>query len=165
MMTLDEMNEILEFDPSVNHFRWKINSKHRKNMHEIAGHHGTYGYWIITIDYKNYHEHQLLWLYHYGEWPIHGIDHKNRIKHDNRIENLRLATTQQNSFNKGARKGSKTGEKNIYVECGKFRVRMELSGKTYSLGFFTDIQEAITTRDKWCREHHGEFFFKESELA
>lgn len=56
------------------------------------------GYRRIQIDKKKYFEHRLIWLYHYGYSPKE-IDHINRIKDDNRIENLREVNRSQNMMN------------------------------------------------------------------
>jgi hypothetical protein len=42
------------------------------------------------------------------------VDHINRIRDDDRIENLRWATKQENSENKGKPKNNTSGFKNIY---------------------------------------------------
>ena len=51
------------------------------------------GIWIRTG--------RLAWALHNKAWPPNGyyIDHKNGIKSDNRITNLRLATPRQNQQN------------------------------------------------------------------
>ena len=41
------------------------------------------------------------------------IDHKNRIKTDNIVENLRWATDSENSQNQGVHKDNKIGIKNL----------------------------------------------------
>jgi len=45
----------------------------------------------VTINWlgKTSLAHRVAWLYTYGNWPEFDIDHKNRIKVDNRIRNLR----------------------------------------------------------------------------
>jgi hypothetical protein len=58
-----------------------------------------FGYLRITVLGKSYYAHRLAWFYMNGEWPDQ-IDHINGIKSDNRIENLRNVTVQQNNQNK-----------------------------------------------------------------
>lgn len=44
--------------------------------------------------------HRLAWALHYGAWPTAALDHRNRDRGDNRIENLRLAQPSENSRNR-----------------------------------------------------------------
>jgi HNH endonuclease len=51
--------------------------------------------------------HHLVWDFYYGkETRCKSIDHKNRIKNDNRIENLQLATKAEQEYNKDNAKHS-----------------------------------------------------------
>jgi hypothetical protein len=47
-----------------------------------------------------YYAHRLAWLWWFGEWPEGGLDHINRIRNDNRIDNLREATRSENQRNR-----------------------------------------------------------------
>lgn len=61
------------------------------------------GYLIITIEKRVYLSSRLIYKAFHSEWDLYGllqIDHINRIKTDNRIENLRSLTDQQNKYNK-----------------------------------------------------------------
>lgn len=63
---------------------------------------GTYsdkGYIMIQIDKKIYAAHRLAWYYVHGYYPEHQIDHINRVRDDNRIDNLREVTQSCNSKN------------------------------------------------------------------
>lgn len=53
------------------------------------------GYHRIKIDGKHYFTHHLVWAFHNGRWPIE-IDHIDRDKLNNRIENLRECTRKEN---------------------------------------------------------------------
>jgi len=60
------------------------------------------GYLRITIDGKQYLAHRLAWLYVRGEFPTCLLDHKNTVRLDNRIDNLRLADSVVNGQNRRA---------------------------------------------------------------
>jgi len=60
------------------------------------------GYTYITTPFKKkVLAHRLIWLLHYGEWPENDVDHINRDRSDNRLENLRTLTRSQNLLHKG----------------------------------------------------------------
>ena len=59
------------------------------------------GYRLVKYNYKQYPIHRIVWIMHYGDIPKgYSIDHKNRNRLDNRIENLRLATAYEQAQNK-----------------------------------------------------------------
>jgi hypothetical protein len=64
------------------------------------------------------------------------IDHINRIKHDNRLVNLRLSNKQKNQFNRGA-KGYTWDKK-----TNKWMARIGLNGKHIYLGLFVEEEDA-----------------------
>jgi hypothetical protein len=58
-----------------------------------------YGYRQLVYKRKNYSEHRVVWLWHYGVWPTQVIDHANRDRLDNRIGNLRDVSPSANRRN------------------------------------------------------------------
>jgi hypothetical protein len=85
------------------------------------------------------------------------MDHKNRIRHDNRIDNIREATQSQNCANKIARCNS--GLKGV---CFHKRRRKWLAslGQDYGqiyLGMFSSKWEAYKAYAKAAKRIHGEF--------
>lgn len=54
----------------------------------------------VCWNYKRVCITHVIWALHYGEWPEQLIDHKDRDRCNNRIDNLRLATNSQNGMNK-----------------------------------------------------------------
>lgn len=49
-----------------------------------------------TNNYKNFKVHHLIWFLYSGSWPENELDHINDIRDDNRVENLRIVTRQEN---------------------------------------------------------------------
>ena len=106
---------------------------------------------------KRYYEHKLVWLYHYGYWPKE-LDHINGVRDDNRIENLREVTRQQNMFNRPSKKGSSSKYKGVCwnKNAKKWVACHQLKGeKTKHLGYFTCELAAAKAYDDAVREYQG----------
>lgn len=82
------------------------------------------------------------------------IDHINRIRDDNRIENLRLLSTRDNCCNR------KIHGKSIYrgvckgKRDKKWRAQIHYNGKYKWLGFHDTELEASNVYEKFRREHN-----------
>ena len=108
------------------------------------------GYLMAMVDGKQYRVHHLVWLFHYGEFA-NELDHINRIRHDNRIENLRSCTHSQNLGNARARVHKYKGVTFCKL-TGKWRA--QLNGH---LGRFLTIEEAALAYNEAAIQHYGEF--------
>ena len=89
-----KLKEILYYDKDTGFFVWKkdifnLNKYKLADQGDVAGCMSNCGYIQISIKSKLYSAHRLAWLYTYGHFPELEIDHINRIRNDNRIENLR----------------------------------------------------------------------------
>ena len=72
------------------------------------------------------------------------VDHKNRIRHDNRIENLRWVSRLENNQNVGISKSNTSGHKNITYEKGRNRWRfLKTRNGIKTLRHFNTLTEAL----------------------
>jgi hypothetical protein len=108
-------------------------------------------YNVIRLFGTQYFTHRLIWIWHYGDIPEE-IDHINRKRLDNRIENLRLATHSQNGMNRSNVKGMYWDKDR---ECWLVRIRK--NKKTYFIGRTKDMKKAIEMRKNAEDKYHGEF--------
>lgn len=117
------------------------------------------GYVVISIDGRDYRAHRLAWLYMTGEWPAEQIDHKNRLRSDNRWSNLRPATQGQNQANRPAR-GSASGFRGVYWadHAGKWRAEIKIGKRKRVLGYFDDPELAGEFRDLVAQTLWGDFY-------
>lgn len=85
------------------------------------------------------------------------VDHKNRNGCDNRPENLRLCSNQQNLFNRGAQSNNTTGYKGVSPRGKKFRASIQHNGKHIHIGYFDTALEAHVAYCRKALEFYGEF--------
>ena len=108
------------------------------------------GYLIIKVKGKQFKAHRIVWLLNYGKFPDGEIDHINRNKLDNRIENLRIADRVLNNRNKDIidKPNEKTGLPGIYIDKTKGlkkKYAFHFNRKTYR---FYDKFEALKKKEE-----------------
>lgn len=87
------------------------------------------------------------------------IDHINRNPLDNRRDNLRICSHQQNTFNRTKYSNNTSGFKGVsfHKEKQKFRANINIDGKRKHLGYFENAEDAHEEYKKAAIKHHGEF--------
>lgn len=143
MLTRSRLKQLLHYDPETGHFTARV-QRGPWRIGQRVGSLRADGYRTIKIDYEDYKEHRLAWLYVYGEWPPSDLDHEERRRSENRIAHLRPATKAQNSWNCGMPRTNLTGLKGVSIEkrSGRFRARIMKDGRHYNLGLFDTAEEA-----------------------
>ncbi len=135
-----------DFD-ELSKFRWSV----------CAGYACTHISRKIDRRDRNVYMHRVILGASYGD----KCDHISGDKLDNRRCNLRLATQQQNVFNRGANRNNKSGLKGV-SRCnpsGRWRAHITLNGKQIHLGVFDDKSEASKAYLNAAKKHHGEFLY------
>lgn len=99
--------------------------------------------------------HQLLFAYSDIE-KGNVIDHINRNKLDNRMENLRICTAKENSYNRTKPKNSANKFKGVVKQKnGLFTAKITKDGKVHAIKDITDEKTAATTHDMMAEELFG----------
>lgn len=115
-----------------------------RRVGDVAGHTRPDGYKTICIDGKNYLSHRLAWLYFYGIWPIDQIDHIDGNRGNNKIINLREASSSQNCENRAKRCDSTSGYIGVTLckKSMKWQAKIGHKGKRTHLGLFSSPELA-----------------------
>jgi hypothetical protein len=123
---------------------------------KFAGKHGgtlnDMGYWHVTLTVDGrlriLMAHRVTFALVNGRWPIHGVDHEDRVPSNNKPSNLRDATQGQNNQNASLRSDNTSGVKGVwwdkdkrtwvaYITVGRHRIH---------LGYFDIFDHACQAR-------------------
>lgn len=85
------------------------------------------------------------------------VDHENRDRTDCRKSNLRHVTEQMNAINKGKQSNNTSGHVGVSWDKQKQRweAHIKLNGKKKFLGYYDDIEDAVSSRLKAEIEYFG----------
>jgi hypothetical protein len=165
------VGELLDYNKITGRFYWKERSLDRfKDINHgkiwnsrfkgaEAGMPNRFGYMVIGLYGTAYYAHRLAWAHFYEEDPVSQIDHINGVRDDNRIENLRKASSSDNNRNSRAKSHSfhsKYKGVGWYESGAKWRMRIDIGGKVITKYFKDEIDAAISY-DKMAEELFGEF--------
>ncbi|EMN8805026.1 HNH endonuclease [Raoultella ornithinolytica] len=160
----------LDYDPESGLFGWKSRPcDHFKNLRSCnawnarfagsaAGNIGSNGYIRIKLLGFDYRAHRLAWFISYKQWPI-DIDHINGVVTDNRIINLRIATSLESGFNRFSRKKS---DNFIGISWNKANSNWTAQiaageSKKQHIGSFAELKDAVLAYNAECERLHGEY--------
>jgi len=150
VITHAQLKESLDYNPETGVFIWLLpykNSRINRCVGDIAGAVWTGVYMGISVRGGNYLSHRLAWFYVYGVWPLY-IDHKDHDRVNNRINNLRSVTRNENQQNRSLNKNNTSGVTGVFWSkvMLKWAAKMTIDGDKKTIGYFTDKFEAICAR-------------------
>ena len=153
MITQSQLLEL--FDYKDGQLISKQKSK-RRNVGDVLGKINDRGYVTASVQGDVYRVHRLIFFWHYGVMPEQ-IDHINGLRHDNRIENLRPATSSENAQNRIA--VSASGTKGVYwhKQINKWVASICVNRKNIHLGSFENIYAAKAVAMQARKDVHGSF--------
>jgi len=154
MITQSKLKELVDYVDGK--LIAKTNSKQRK-VGDVLSSLTDKGYLRSSVGGKSYRVHRLVFLYHHGYMPTQ-VDHIDGNRMNNRIENLREATSSQNNQNRKATGSS--GIKGVawHKQSKKWVASICVNRKSVHLGSFPSIEEAAFVANKARQSAHGEFY-------
>lgn len=159
-MTQARARELFNYDPETGVLTWRqrpmsdfSDDAHGRTWNtRFAGLPAKYqrsdGYRLVTVDYRRYLQHRLVWVYVYGNLPCGEIDHINGDPSDNRIANLRDVGKQQNARNAQTNTKNTSGVTGVRfcTEREKWHAFIARDGLAINLGRFNTKAEAMIAR-------------------
>ena len=168
------LRKLLDYNPETGVFTWKVRSAdgaasegyarawNTRYSGRPAGYTGREGYTVIGVFGRILFAHRMAWAIYYGEWPKDEIDHINRCKSDNRIENLRRVGRSENSRNLPIPATNRSGVAGVYFVPARKRWRAAIrdEGTVKYLGQFKNFEDAVAVRraaerDRGFHPNHG----------
>lgn len=156
IISQEYLHEIFDYKDGELYYK----KKYAKNIKigKKAGRITDYGYCEVGLHGKSYKAHRLIFMMFYGFLP-NQVDHIDRKRLNNKIENLREATNCLNQWNLSTRKDSKSGIKGIrwYPNYKKWVADCKVNGKRHHIGYFENLEEAKQKLAQFRQQNHGEF--------
>lgn len=152
-LTQEMLKRILHYDPDTGIFTRLVSVSNNAQQSSVAGNKNPRGYRRIRIEGKEYLEHRLVWLYVHGYMPPHEIDHINRVRNDNRLSNLRLATRKINCTNTGMMSNNSSGVKGVTGSKSRKKWQAQIGANTKEkrrniyIGTYDNLSDAKLARE------------------
>lgn len=146
MITQKEVRRCFSYNKKTGILRRKVASRNAP-VGAIAGNKMSTGYLKVSFKNKQYLCHVLIWFGMKGYFPKE-IDHKDRVRDNNKWKNLRKISHKGNSINKGRQSNNTSGIPGISWDKSrnKWYVKIKNEGIQYALGRFDDFDEAVCHR-------------------
>jgi len=155
LLTQDRVKDLFNYDSETGILTNRFKRSYNELVGKEAGSMTAEGYRNVRINFILYRVHRVIWLYVHGEWPTHQIDHINGIRDDNRLENLRVVTHQENHKNQKRPRTNTSGIMGVCLVQGNYwKARIKVDGKDIHLYYGKDFFEACCAR-KYAENKYG----------
>ncbi len=135
MLTQTELQALFHYDPLTGIFTALTSRRGGCRIGSVVGSPHVAGYLTVMVEGKNYLLHRLAWFYTYGVWPLNDTDHRDGVRSNNRLKNLREATRVENCQNTLWNPG-KSGYLGASKVGHRWRVQIKSGNKKHHIGYF-----------------------------
>lgn len=154
MLTQEQIKNLFDYDAATGKLSWKDKKE------QLAGTKLINGYRQVSVNGKRYLSHHLIWLIFHGELPKQ-LDHVNRNKSDNRIENLRECNSVENMQNRKSLVNTSSCYKGVRInkQTSNWRAVFTINGISNYLGEYCSEINAALAHDKCAIKYKSEFTY------
>lgn len=163
-LTAEYVRSILDYEAAFGNLIWRYRDDkpikwNSRCAGKIAGEKSPKKYQGMTIDGRKYQCHQVVWLHCNGTWPSSEIDHIDRNKHNNKIENLRLVDRCLNMHNTAVSKRNTSGYRGVswHKKASKWQVHLTVNKVPVFRGLFNCPTEAHLAYQENAAKYLGEY--------
>lgn len=156
------LKECFTYSPKTGELFWNTRPPHHFNTvggqkrfnkqfaNKKISHKNDQGYICVRLNDHLLRAHRIIWIMEYGYNPGNkDIDHKNRIRDDNRIKNLREKNRRGNNINGNVKKNNISGITGVGWDTKHklwdVRIRDD-NGRRIRFGYFKDLTKAALQR-------------------
>jgi hypothetical protein len=153
----ETVKKLFHYDAESGMLLWRYgNGRNVKPWQEVKAKNG-HGYYTAKIHGKSYLAHRLAWLYVHGTFPEQDIDHKNRIRNDNRLRNLRAVSRTDNCQNISLPSHNKSGHIGVswFKNHDCWTVYVKVNKKNKWLGYYKNLNDAIAARKEGEKQYYN----------
>lgn len=160
---LQRLRQLLAYDVETGVFRWAKPPRRGVSRGSVAGYVNKKGYVYIGVHGHLFLAHRVAWAFHYGAWPATLIDHRDHDPTNNRVTNLRLATSSLNGANSRSQRPYKGAFR--IEKTGRWMARIVVHRKQKYLGVYASAHEAHEAYCAAAKEYFGAYFFRRVALT
>lgn len=144
---LETLNKLFKYDPENGVLYSLCNSKRRK-IGDVLGTKDGKGHLQVWAEGRLFAVHRIVWKMQTGKDPVGHIDHINGVRDNNKFENLRDVTEQENHKNVRPLKNNTSGHVGVIFHklTNKWAAVIGVNGKHKHLGLFQEKEGAIQAR-------------------
>jgi hypothetical protein len=153
MITQAELKNLFDYVDGQLVAKTNVN---KRKAGDVLGSLNDKGYLKGRVNQRLYRVHRLVFLYFHGFMPPQ-VYHIDGNRQNNRIENLREATSAQNNQNRMATGASKIKGVVWHRQSKKWTASICINRKNIHLGSFEKIEDAALVANKARQKLHGEF--------
>lgn len=143
-----ELHNIVYYNEECGTLFWNQDMNPRGKKDREVGYINSAGYRSTSIYGKRYLVHRLIYIYHHGDISNKCIDHIDHNKLNNKIENLRAVSHQQNLKNRKISSNNASGYHGVskIASSDKWRAYIVVDNIQIRLGSYKNIEDAVNAR-------------------
>lgn len=145
----------LHFADTRNFNRWNRRYAFQEAFtatHKNGGKHGA-------IDWQPFVAHRVIWKWVTGIEPGIMVDHRDRVRTNNKWNNLRNVTRSQNMQNRKRHSNNRSGHPGVYFNRGerRWKAAIKAQGVVVFLGTYKAKRDAVRVRLAAEKKYHGQY--------